>query len=127
MSRVLEGVSGIVRVTRTPLSIVAIAIVMPMTFSAVIFLFAPLPLVVKCVVGGLPLGFTLLVWIQFWSKAKTEPLSASEEYYIQELRYRYPGVEDSRLSVEQIEALRRIRSAEVSQATQSDDEGESQS
>ena len=72
MSRVLEGVSGIVRVTRTPLSVVAIALVLPMAFSAVIILFAPLPLIVKCVFGGLPWGFTLLVWIQFWSKAKTE-------------------------------------------------------
>ena len=127
MSRVLEGVSGIVRVTRTPLSVVAIALTLSIAFSAVIFLFASLPLVVKCVVGGLPLGFTLLVWIQFWSKAKTEPLSASEEYYIQELRYRYPGVEDSRLSVEQIESRPRVINTETSQTSQSDDEGESQS
>ena len=84
------------------------------------------PLVVKCVVGGLPLGFTLLVWIQFWSKAKTEPLSASEEYYIQELRYRYPGVDDSRQSAEQIESRPRVINTETSQTSQSDDEGESQ-
>ena len=75
MNRVLEGEPAIVRVTRTPLSVVAIALVMPMVFSVVIILFAPLPLIVKCVFGGLPWGFTLLVWIQFWSKAKTEPIS----------------------------------------------------
>ena len=123
MNQVWEGVSGIVRVTRTPLSVVAIALVLPVAFSVVIFLFAPLPLIAKCVIGGLPWGFALLVWLQFWSKAKTEPLSASEEYYIEELRYRYPGVENIQLSGEQIESRPRTR---ISQTNRSDDEGDSQ-
>ena len=93
----LEGISKIVRVTRTPLGVVALAIIAPIAFSVAIFLFSPLPLIVKCVIGGLPLGFVLLVWLQFWAKAKNEPLAASEEYYIAALRYKHLGRMDSRL------------------------------
>ncbi len=91
MNQTLEGISRIVRVTRTPLSVVAIAIVVPIVFSGVIFLFAPIPNIAKYIVGGLPWVVVVVVWIQFWSKAKDEPLSVSESYYIHELMYKHMG------------------------------------
>ena len=124
MNQVLEGVSRVVRVTRTPLSVVAIALIAPIAFSAAIFLFASLPLVVKCVIGCLPFGFVLMVWLQFWAKAKNEPLAASEEYHMAELRYRYLGADNARLSAEQIESIRRSLSENPLRETQTDDDEE---
>lgn len=109
MNQTLEGISKIVRVTRTPLSIIAIGIVTPIVFSAVIFLFAPIPDIAKYIVGGLPWVVVVVVWFQFWSKAKHEPLSASETYYIYELIYKYVGIPQSGITLEQIEErMRRL-------------------
>ena len=126
MNQVLEGVSRVVRVTRTPLSVVALGIVVPAVFSAVILLFAPIHEVAKYVFGGLPWVVVVLVWLQFWSKAKTEPLSASEEYYIQELKYRYPGAAGSELSIEQIELQPRGQAERFNEFIQDRDESDSQ-
>ena len=109
MNQTLEGISRIVRVTRTPLSVVAITIVMPIVFSGVIFLFAPIPNVAKYIVGGLPWVVVVVVWIQFWSKAKDEPLSVSESYYIHQLRYEHMGVPKRSRTVEQMEDETRNR------------------
>ena len=84
MNQALEGISKVVRVTRTPLSVIAIGIVTPIVFSAVIFVFAPIPDIAKYIVGGLPWAVVVVVWLQFWSKAKDEPLSASKTYHIYE-------------------------------------------
>ena len=54
MNQALEGISKVVRVTRTPLSVIAIGIITPIVFSAVIFVFAPIPDIAKYIVGGLP-------------------------------------------------------------------------
>ena len=126
MNQVLEGVSRIVRVTRTPLSVVALGIVVPAIFSAVILLFAPIHEVAKYVFGGLPWIVVVLVWLQFWSKAKTEPLSASEEYHIQELRLRHLGRDDSRLTIEQSELQTRGPSREIQQHSRLREESDSQ-
>ena len=72
-----------------PLSVVVITILAPIVFSAVIFVFAQIPDIAKYIVGGLPWIAVVVVWFQFWNKVKGEPLSVSEEYYIQELPYKY--------------------------------------
>ena len=79
MNQPLEGIAKIVRVTRIPLSIVAIMGVAPIVFSGVIFLFAPIPNIAKYIVGGLPWVIVVIVWVQFWNKARHEPLSASSD------------------------------------------------
>ena len=66
-------------------------------------LFAPIPDIAKYVALGLLLACLMGVWFQFWNKAKHEPLSATEEYYIEELRLRYHGVTDTTRSSDQIE------------------------
>jgi len=73
-------------------------------FSVAIFLFAPLPVLAKYIIGGLPWVLFVMVWLQFWSKAKHEPLSASETYYIEELRYRYMGTRENPRTIEEIQA-----------------------
>lgn len=78
MNQAPEGIYRVVRVTRTPLSVVALGIIVPAVFSAVILLFAPIHEVAKYIFGGLPWVLVVVVWLQFWSKAKTEPLSASD-------------------------------------------------
>ena len=109
MNQTLEGISRIVRVTRTPLSVIAIGIVTPIVFSSVIFLFAPIPDIAKYIVGGLPWLVVVVVWFQFWSRAKDEPLSASETYYIYELIYKYVGIPQSGITLAQIEErMRRL-------------------
>ncbi len=109
MNQTLEGISKIVRVTRTPLSVIAIGIVTPIVFSAAIFIFAPIPDIAKYVVGGLPWIVVVAVWFQFWSKAKDEPLSASETYYIYELMYKHMGVPQRGITLEQMEErMRRL-------------------
>ena len=113
MNQTLEGISRIVRVTRTPLSVIAIGIVTPIVFSASIFIFAPIPDTAKYIVGGLPWLVVVAVWFQFWSKAKHEPLSASETYYIHQLRYRHMGGPPDDLTVEQIEEEIRESNAEI--------------
>ena len=109
MNQALEGISKVVRVTRTPLSVIAIGIVTPIVFSAVIFVFAPIPDIAKYIVGGLPWVVVVVVWFQFWSKAKDEPLSASEEYYIYELIYKHMGEPRRGITIEQMEErIRRL-------------------
>ena len=109
MNQTLEGISRIVRVTRTPLSVIAIGIVTPIVFSAAIFIFAPIPDTAKYIVGGLPWLVVVAVWFQFWSKAKHEPLSASETYYIYELIYKHVGVPERGTTLEQMEErMRRL-------------------
>ena len=93
----LEGVAKIVRVTRTPLGMVALAFVTPVVFAATMFLFAPIPLIAKYVIGGLSALFAITVWFQFWAKAKTDPLTASEEYQLAALRYKHLGITGRRL------------------------------
>ncbi len=115
MNQALEGISRIVRVTRTPLSVIAIAIVSPIVFSAVIFLFAPISDIAKYIAGGLPWVVVVIVWFQFWSKVKGEPLSVSESYYIHELRYRHMGDPRDDLTVEQIENEARELNVETMQ------------
>ena len=78
-----------------------------------IFLFAPIPDIAKYIVGGLPWLVVVVVWFQFWSRAKHEPLSASETYYIHQLRYRYMGGPPDNLTVEQIEEEIRESNAEI--------------
>ena len=124
MNQTLEGVSRIVRVTRTPLSVVAIAIIVPVVFSAVVLLFADIHPVAKYFFAGLPWAVVLIVWFQFWSKAKTEPLSASEEYHMQELRYKYLGVEEDRVTIDQVEAQRRVTDSQGSRLTAPDQESD---
>ena len=80
---------------------------------SVIVLFAPIPNVAKFIIMGLLWVFVGSVWIQFWMKAKTGPLSASEEYYIEELRLRHLGRDDNRLTVEQSELQLRRPSREI--------------
>ena len=70
MNQALEGVSRIVRVTRTPLSVVAIGIIVPVVFSAIVLLFAQIPTVAKYIFAGGPWLLVLMVWLQFWSKAE---------------------------------------------------------
>lgn len=124
MNQALEGISRVVRVTRTPLSVVALGIIVPAVFSAVILLFAPIHEVAKYVFGGLPWVVVVLVWLQFWSKAKTEPLSASEEYYIHELAYKHLGVEDSRTTIDQVEVQRKVTGRQAGRLTASDKESD---
>ena len=102
MKKSLEGISQIIRVTRTPLSIVAIIIIAIAGLFALV-LFAPIPNIAKYVALGLLLASLMGVWFQFWNKAKHEPLSATEEYHIQELRLRHLGVTDATRSPEEIE------------------------
>ncbi|MCH7801656.1 MAG: hypothetical protein IIC24_08980 [Chloroflexi bacterium] len=100
MNQSLEGIARIVRVVRTPLSVVALGMLIPATFSGVIILFAPIPDIAKYIIGGLPWIIFLLVWVQFWSKAKNEPLSASETYYLHELKYKFMGDQEQQLTVD---------------------------
>lgn len=86
MTQPLQGVASVVRVIRSSLAIVALALILPLVFSVLIFLFAPLPNLAKYIIGGTPWALVLIVWFQFWSKAKHEPLPASETYYREELR-----------------------------------------
>ena len=68
----IAEITKVVRVMPGVLGVVAVAIITPIIFSALVFLFAPFPFVAKCVFGGLGLGFALMVWLQFWAKAKNE-------------------------------------------------------
>ena len=68
----IAEITKVVRVMPGVLGVVAVAIFTPITCSAAVFLFAPVPLVAKCVFGGFGLAFALMVWLQFWSKAKNE-------------------------------------------------------
>ncbi|MCY4654367.1 MAG: hypothetical protein OXC95_14530 [Dehalococcoidia bacterium] len=64
-------------------------------FSAAIFIFADIPDIAKYIVGGLPWILVVIIWFQFWIKAKDAPLPASEDYYIAiaELAYENMGQE----------------------------------
>ena len=85
-------------------------------------LFAPIPDVAKYVALGLLLACLMGVWFQFWNKAKHEPLSATEEYYIEELRLRHIGADYERSSIEQIESDPRLLRGEVRQSAQRSEE-----
>lgn len=106
MNQSLEGVAQVVRVIRSSLGIVALGMVIPVIFSLAIFLFAPIPNIAKYVIGGLPWLLVLLVWLQFWSKAKDEPLPASETYHIEVARYRYMATERNPLTSEELHGRR---------------------
>ena len=72
-------------------------------------MFASIPDIAKYIVGGLPWIVVVVVWLQFWSKAKDEPLSASEEYYIYELIYKHMGEPQRGITIEQMEErIRRL-------------------
>lgn len=104
MDPTLRGIASVVRVVRTPLGVIALGLLLPVAFSIVIFLFAPIPDIAKYVVGGLPWVLFIMVWLQFWSKARHEPLSVSETYYIEQLRYNLMGTQENPRTIEEIQA-----------------------
>jgi hypothetical protein len=57
----------------------------------------------------------VLVWFQFWSKAKNEPLSASETYHLHELKYRFLGVDEQQLTADQMDDQTRGGNPELPQ------------
>ena len=118
----LEGISKIVRVTRTPSGVVALTIALTLILAFGVLPFAPISDIARYVAWGFLALFTLLVWLQFWAKAKTGPLTASEGYYIAELKYRYLGADNARLQAEQDESLPRVQTEEFLRENQTDDD-----
>lgn len=124
----LEGIAKIVRVTRTPLGMVALAFALPLILAFVALPFAPIPNIAKYVAGGVLTLFALTVWFQFWAKAKTDPLTASEEYQLAALRYKHLGITGRRLPEdEDFEKIqnRGLALPEQDDPEQDDEEGKS--
>jgi len=55
----------------------------------VIVLFCPIDPIARYVLIGVLLTLGIVVWRSFWKKAKTEPLTVSEQYWIELLPYQY--------------------------------------
>ena len=99
MSQVLQGMAGVVR---SPLGVIVVALISVVVFALVIILFAPINEIAKYVFAGIGLGLFLLIWLQFWSKAKGEPLAATETYYREELMYQHMGTDRMTVSKEEL-------------------------
>ena len=125
LKKSLEGISQIIRVTRTPLSIVAIVIIVIAGLFALV-LFAPIPDIAKYVALGLLLACLMGVWFQFWNKAKHEPLTATEEYYIQELKLKYSGSVDERQLPEDVNIEPRRHGRKTEKIERLSDESDSE-
>ena len=126
LKKSLEGISQIVRVTRTPLSIVAIIMTGLMALIFVILVFAPIPDIAKYVGAGVCFALLATAWFQFWNKAKHEPLTATEEYYIQELKLKYSGSVDERQLPEDVNVEPRRHGRKTEEIERLSDESDSE-
>ena len=67
----IAEITKVVRVMPGVLGVVAVAIITPIASAAVV-LFAPIPDIAKYIAAGVMGAFALMVWLQFWAKAKSE-------------------------------------------------------
>ena len=72
----LAEITKVVRVKWTILGVVALAISLPLILAFGVLPFAPIPDIAKYVAGGFLALFALMVWLQFWAKAKRELFAA---------------------------------------------------
>lgn len=88
MNQQLSGIIKAIRFLRSTLAVVALVFIL-IFLGFVIVLFCPIDPIAKYVLIGVFLILGILVWCSFWKKAKTEPLTVSESYWIALLPYQY--------------------------------------
>ena len=88
MNQQLSGIIKAIRFLRSTLAVVALVFIL-LFLGFVIALFCPIDPIAKYVLIGVFLILGILVWRSFWKKAKTEPLTVSESYWIALLPYQY--------------------------------------
>ena len=88
MEQQLSGIIRAIRFLRSTLAVVALVFIL-LFLGLMIVLFCPIDPTAKYVLIGVLLFLGVLVWRSFWKKAKTEPLTVSESYWIALLPYKY--------------------------------------
>jgi len=84
----LSPIIKAIRFLRSTLAVVALVFIL-LFLAFVIALFCPIDPIARYVLAGAFLILGILVWRSFWKKAKTEPLTVSEQYWIALLPYQY--------------------------------------
>lgn len=102
MNQNLTGMIRAIRYLRSSLSVVALVFVIILVLLIVVII-APLEPIFKYALTGVLILLGIGVWICFWNKAKTEPLTVTEEYWIATLPYAYGSDEDERQRKEEFE------------------------
>jgi hypothetical protein len=96
----LPGIIRSIRFIRTTLAIVALVLVL-LFLALIVVIFCPLDPIPKYVLIAVVIILGIGVWLSFWRKAKKEPLTLSETYWIATLPYIYGSKQKERTREEE--------------------------
>lgn len=102
MNNNVSGMIRAIRYLRSSLSIVALVFIL-IAVLIVTILLSPVLEILKYILIGVFIILGVGVWVCFWKKAKTEPLTVSEEYWIAALPYSYGTDKEERLRKDELE------------------------
>ncbi len=105
MNQQLSGIIKAIRFLRSTLAVVALVFIL-LFLGFVIILFCPVNPIAKYVLIAVFVFLGILVWCSFWKKAKTEPLTVSESYWIALLPYTYGSNISEKTRAEELESLK---------------------
>jgi ABC-type dipeptide/oligopeptide/nickel transport system permease subunit len=116
MNQQLSGIIKAIRFLRSTLAVVALVFIL-LFLGFVILLFCPLDPIIKYALIGVFIILGILVWCSFWRKAREEPLTVSETYWIAALPYLYGSDKSTKTREEELELPKETGKAGLSPPT----------